>query len=495
MEIFAKSSNYIIKLITEFQNNNIDKNNFNKNILVNTIFTHFYFKNENKKYQKLKELQKSTYQSFFILESMQEEKEKKLISKIKDRKSKKIVEDSIKTQRQSLLNDLASKKNVKLFPEQTYNTYVPPKNISLSLKFQIGKHNNYNKKYIPKSNIKIQYLNQNLNDRENTYITNNFVECPLFQDFEFAQFDKNDQNNEQQEKKLENKELNESDDFFNLIEKEDDEILFYNEKREKGEKTKEFEGWIKKFNQNDIINDFQELKQRKKNIVGKVNDLYISFKKDETIQKEIKQYLKNSEKLYKEISNQEHFHEFTGYLSEKIYKLYIKKMNYSYLIIMLLSFFDYERFANNYYEILDEANILAIFLKKMILNAGVSGSKIYDSVVHTALNKKGHINFEDYLSCFSPILDLPEKYQFYKYVFLLHLVKNNEKNIINLNNFSIFHNLIRGKSIYDSTTCNDIIGKLLPIFKAKYPKDDTENLNYQHVNIILEFLVNYEYGE
>ena len=42
--------------------------------------------------------------------------------------------------------------------------------------------------------------------------------------------------------------------------------------------------------------------------------------------------------------------------------------------------------------------------------------------------------------------------------------------------------------------CADIIGKLIPIIKTKYPKDDPENLNYKHVTIILEFLVNYMYG-
>ena len=66
----------------------------------------------------------------------------------------------------------------------------------------------------------------------------------------------------------------------------------------------------------------------------------------------------------------------------------------------------------------------------MILNAGISFNKIYDSVAHTALNKDDHINFEDYLTCFSPILDLPEKYQLYKYRFLLYLVLKGLKNYI-----------------------------------------------------------------
>ena len=89
MKIFSQSSIYITNLIAKFQNNGIDKSDFNKKILVNTIFSHFYFKKENQKYIKVKENQKSAFQSFFKLEYMQEQSEKQLISKIRDRKSKK----------------------------------------------------------------------------------------------------------------------------------------------------------------------------------------------------------------------------------------------------------------------------------------------------------------------------------------------------------------------------------------------------------------------
>ena len=94
-----------------------------------------------------------------------------------------------------------------------------------------------------------------------------------------------------------------------------------------------------------------------------------------------------------------------------------------------------------------------------------------------------------------PVFELSEKFQFYKYGLLLFLVKKNDVNVISLNNYRIFCNLIRGKLIFQSETCDDIIGKLIPMLKAKYPKDDTENLNFQHVSIILEFLVSYEYWE
>ena len=492
MEIFSQSSNYITKLINKFQNNDIDKNTFKKNILITTLFNHFYFKKQNKKYKKIKKLQNSTFQSFYILESMQEQSEKQLISKIRDRKSKKIVEESIKAQRQNLLNDLSSKKDIKIFAEQTFNTYIPPKNISLSLNLDINKNNNYNKKYIPNSNIKIEYMNPNLNEKENRIVTYNFIESPFSQDFDFDKYynesiSEETSNNNDNNKKSENE--NENDEFLDIIEK-DDEILFYDEKIEKTEKKSGFEGWIKKYKQDDMINDFQEYKQREQNIMGEVNDLYYTLDQDEIIKKEMDLYLENSKTIYEELSKQEHFHEFTGYLSEKSYKTYMKKMNYNYLILMLLSFFDFEKESNNYYEILDETHVLIIFLKKMLLNAGLSTSKIYDSVIHVASSKKGHITFEDYLSCFLPIFDLSVKFQCFKYKFLLFLVKKNDKDVITLNNYRLFCNLIRGKLIYDSATCNNVISKLLPILKAKYPKDDPENLNFQHVNIILEFIVN-----
>jgi hypothetical protein len=491
MEIFVNSSNYITKLATQFQNNSINKENFNKNLIVTTLFTHFNLKKENKKYKKIKELQISTFQSFYKLEAKQEESEKKLISKIKDRISKKIVEESIKNDRQNLLNQLAAEKDIKVFAEQTYNSYISPNRISLSLNFQINKRQNYNKKYIPKSNLEIKYLNANLNERENRIITDNFIESPLYDDFNYADNNFNDSESESDNNKINEKK--EIDEFTEMLD-EKDEILFYDEKLCKNEKKPKMEEWIERYNRDDIVYDFQELKQRKN--IGHGNSLYNTLHQSDLIKKELELYLKNSANQYEQISKQEHYHEFVGYLSEKSYKAYIKKMNYSYLILMLLSYFDFEKFSNKFYEVMEEKKILSIFLKTMILDAGLSCTKIFDAIVHTALTlKEEELSFEDYLNCFTPIFNLSEKFQFYKYIFLLFLVKKSEKNIISLNNYRIFCNLIRGKIIYEADTCDDIISKLLPLIKSFYPKDDTEELNYQHVSIILEFLVNYEYGD
>ena len=161
---------------------------------------------------------------------------------------------------------------------------------------------------------------------------------------------------------------------------------------------------------------------------------------------------------------------------------------------MLLLYFDFEKMVNSYSEIIDASQTMVIFVKKIILFVGISNSKVYEPIIHSISNKKGKFSFEDFLNCFMPIFELPEKFQYYKYGFLLFLVKKNGEDAITLSNYRIFCNMIRGKLIYEEDICEDIIGKLIPIIKTKYPKDDPENMNYKHVTIILEFLVNYMYG-
>ena len=536
MELFSNTSKNIIRLITDFQNNKINNNDFNKEILVNTIFTNFYFSKRAKKEAKIKENQNKTYQSFFKLEYKTEQKEKQLFANIRDRKAKKMVEESIKASRDNLIKELSAKKDMMLFVEQTYNTYLPPKNTSLSMNFQSNTNNNYNKKYIPDSSVQIKYLNTKQRIKENNLITLDFIEPPFFSDYSFNNSEENEtpgeapkepdnnninNNNENKEEKNndedgniieeepENKDdvpmkeldiedefnsmKNENEQLIDLI-TEDDEILFYEEKLKPDENPKKLNEWDTKISNNDMISDFQYLKQRNKVINEQVNELYYTLQQDKIIKNEMAYYLKNSEIMYEKISQQDHYHEFKEFLTEKIYRTYIKKMNYNYVVLMLLLFFDFEGLATSYYDIVDSNKTMLLFVKKIILFVGISNSKVYEPIIHAIENKKGNFNFEEFLSCFMPIFDLSEKYQFYKYGFLLFLVKKKNENVITLSNFRIFCNLIRGKLIYEDDICEDIIGKLLPIIKTKYPKDDPDNLNYNHVTIILEFLVNYMYG-
>ena len=531
MEIFSKTSKNIIRLIKDFQNSKINKNDFNKEIFVNTIFNNFYFSKRGKKDIKIKENQNKAYQSFFKLEYKTEQKEKQLFANIRDRKAKKMVEESIKASRDHLIKELSAKEDMLLFVEQSYNTYIPPKNTSLSMHFQYNTNHNYNKKLIPDSSLQIKYLNTKQRIKEDNLITLEFIEPPFFPDFNFdseenensnqKEIDNNDNNNENKEKnnieennkvneeENENKDdipmnkieledeinslKNDNEELIDLI-GEDDEILFYEEKLKPDENPKKVNEWNDKISGNDMISDFQYLKQRKKIVNEQVNELYYNLQQDKIISKEITNYLKTSQKNYEEISQKDHYHEFKKFLNEKIYRTYIKKMNYNYVVLMLLLFFDFEGLVTSYYDIVDPNQTMLIFVKRIILFVGISNSKVYDPIIHAIENKKGQYSFEEFLNCFMPIFDLPEKYQYYKYGFLLFLVKKKDENIITLSNFNIFCNLIRGKLIYEEDICEDIIGKLIPIIKTKYPKDDSDNLNYNHVTIILEFLVNYMYG-
>ena len=472
MEIFSNNSKNIINLITQFQNNKIDSKEFNKKVFINTIITYNNLKKKNKIYNKLKKEQNEIFQSYFIQEQKQEENEKELLSKIRDRKSKKIVIEAIKEQREALLKELSSKKNIKTISEHTFNSYIPPKNISLSLNYELEEKakKEKDKKYMSESNIEINYINPNYNDK-NKIISNDFIEPPYINDG-----------------------FPDNDNFLKII-NEEDEFLFYDEKLAKNEKPSLINCWDTKLKEQEILDDFEELTQkRERSQITKVNNMFLVIKQENIIKKEMNTYLKSENTiLYDEISLKDHFHEFAIYLSEKCYKTYMKKMNYSYLILMLLCYFDFEQFSNNY-EYLEDSQAIVIFIKKILLFCGISAGKVYDHLIHIVINNKGNITFEHFLNFFLPIFDLSETYQYYKYSFLLFLVKKSGFNTISMSNDRLFCNLIKGKLIYEQDTCNDIIGKMLPIIKVKYPKDDLDNLDYQHVSIILEFLVNYEYG-
>ena len=514
MELFTNNSKNIIKLISDYQNQKIDKNNFNKKILVNTIFNHFYFTKKAKKDNKIKEIQNKTYQSFFKCEYKTEQQEKQLFANIRDRKGKKMVEESIRANRENLIKDLSSKKDMNIFLEQTYNTYIPPKNTSLSMNFQSNTNKNFNKKYIPDTNLQIQYINPKQNKKDNKIINIDYIEPPFFPDFNFklnlddnsSKDDEDENKDDEPEQKMENyindinenkneeNKNNENDDFVNLI-GEEDELLFYDEKLKPGEDPKKLNEWNSLIKNNDVVSDFQYLKQKNKIINEQVNELYYTLQQDKIIKKEMTDYLKISEKTYEKISQQDHFHEFSQYLSENKYKSFLKKMNYNYMLLMLLLYFDFQALLCNYNDIIDTTQTMILFVKKIILFVGISNSKVYDPIIHSIETKKGNcFTFEEFLNCFMPIFDLAEKFQFYKYGFLLFLVKKKNQEVITLSNYRIFCNMIRGKLIYEEDICEDIIGKLIPIIKTKYPKDDPENLNYKHVTIILEFLVNYMYG-
>ena len=413
------------------------------------------------------------------MEWLQDKRERDLISTIRDRKSRVIVENSIKSYRENMLTNLSQKKNVKLFPDLTFNSFIPLKTISLSLTLNLKNNKKNCRKYISETNIRLTHLNPNLKDKDKIKEYNLYEE-PYINDDNYDKIKISDDEEE---------ENNEYDDLEKMVSDVNDEILFYDEKLQKRESINTINNWNEQLNRNDILTDFIELKQKvKKSTIKTSNDLLYILQQENVFKQEIS---RNSV-LYEEISKIDHFQEFMGYLSEKTYKFYMKKMNYSYLVLMLLSYFNMEKFINSH-KCLTEDELIILFIKKVLLFTGIVTNKIYDSIMSIVKSLKGQKSFENYLNIFWPIIDLSDKYQCYKYKFLLFLVKKYNENIITLNDYKLFCDSIKGKSIYDPNICDDIIGKVIPIIKAKYPLDALDQLNYTHVSITLEFLLHYKY--
>ena len=64
-------------------------------------------------------------------------------------------------QRKELMDNLLNHKDISVYAEHTYNSYIPPKNYSLSLNFHLSGFKEY-KKYLSASGAEITYKNPNL---------------------------------------------------------------------------------------------------------------------------------------------------------------------------------------------------------------------------------------------------------------------------------------------------------------------------------------------
>ena len=95
---------------------------------------------------------------------------------MKDKTNKKLetsenAQAIIKEKRKELLNELHQHKGISIYAEQSFNSYIPPKNLSLSLNFHIKDLKEY-KKYISESDAKINYHNPVPNpNRKDIYIS------------------------------------------------------------------------------------------------------------------------------------------------------------------------------------------------------------------------------------------------------------------------------------------------------------------------------------
>ena len=489
MEIFSMNSRHISDLLIKFQNKEINKQEFDSNILLDVTFNYFYFKKEMKKTAKLKEAQNKIFQTFFKKETAQETSEKLL--KLQVRQKKETPENAhaiIAKQRKELMDNLLKQKDISVYAEHTYNSFIPPKNISLSLNFHISEFKYY-KKYMSESGANISYLNPCLSDKDKNKIVNSYCEPAFILDenndiFYVNKIMKECSNIDIIDKvKTENK-----NDLKKIINDEEDDLLFYSEVIGEEELKRESK-WLKDENDNDINNNFSNLSEVRKNNKTLNNNNYFEFDSNYSISEF------NPNSIYDDIPvGGDRYQKFSKILSDKCYKKYIAKMNYNYLDLLFLKFKDLG-FEFDKYNCLDKEKIALNFIKKLVLSSGIAVTKIYEHIVKAISNQKGNFDFENFLECFLPIFDASQKYQALKYRFLLFLAKDKTRQTFSMDNYKSFCNLTKGKLIFEDDTYNKLSNNMLENFKQKYPKEYTENFKYFQISTIVEFLVDKECSE
>ena len=482
MEIFSLSSRYISNLVIKYQNKEVDKTILNNNIFADLAFNYFFFKKKNKEAKKIKEKQSEIFSDFITKEAEQEAENNKLKDKVKKRlETSENAQAIIKEKRKELLNELFQHKGITIYAEHSYNSYIPPKNLSVSLDFHLSNYKEY-KKYVSESDTKINYQNPEMNPKKEK-VNINYDEPPFVVDENTDLFIINESKNQGKDisQNIKNEDIKS---LKNIMNEEEEDTLFYSEKLENPDDIKNYSKWLKDIQNEEITSNFNSLCEERNN---NKNFDFSNFFYFETTNN-----LSDSDpsSIFDEIPEYgDRYKKFSQYLSDKSYKNFMKKMNYNYLDLMLLNYFDlHSEFQK--YNFLQKELVAMSFVKKFILNCGICNSKIYDNVIKLIATKKGNFNFENFLDCFVPILENKlDKCQTFKYKFLMNLVKNQHTQIISMENYKIFCNLIKGKSVYEEESCKKLSKNMIENFKNKYPRENADDFKYFQILAIIEYLI------
>jgi hypothetical protein len=468
MKIFASGANNIINIISKFKNNTIDKKELNRNILSSIIYNYCYFKKNSKKLENEKNLQNQLFQNFLSQEEKQIKNEKIYLAKERNKIRREELFQKFNNERKLMLDSYKEKKPFTKIIEPTFDCYIPTKQLCIPLEFYENKIvSNIFDQEENETNEKendINKINEEENKKDVLKGNNNYdINFPIHLCEDNEQFfDDNffDDNNEENNK--EKKEEDNNKDFLDIL-NTDDNLLFYEDekldmKRQKSSKIKTSNKKLLKANTLITTNEEFELDK--------------NLSKNEIVEN--------------------HYKEFSYYLPLSIYTKYIKKMNYVYLHLMLMNYFDLEYKINNGLDLYKET-IIVNYVKKIILESGICSNQIYEKIIKNVLIQKDNYSFETYLTYFSPVFKASEEYQSFKYKYLLYLSKNKYSEIMTQLEFDMFLNLVKGKIIYDKETYSDLIKRFKVIYKKQYPSENQKYYYYSHVNAIIEFIIDLNY--
>ena len=485
MEIFQLNTRYITNTLIKFQNKEIDEKLLNNNIFADLSFGYFYFQKKIKKSKEKLNKQNAILQDFMKREAAQELYYNNLKNKEgKDTEKREEIKAEQVRKRKELVNSLIQENGevITKFVENSYNSYIPPKNYSVSLNNHINKDKGY-KKYLSESDNKINYQNPVLNSKDDKiYIP--YVEPPYIEDENTDVYILHHEINNNDNNIIENIKKEKIDKLKSIMNDIEDDTLFYSEKLDREEDIKNASKWLSDLNDGGIKSDFNSLSEERKNNKN--------FNLSNLFCYETKYSFDSSDpsRIFDEIPYYgDRYKKFSEYLSDKSYKIHMKKMNYDYLDLMLLLYFDLNADFQKY-NFLPKETVTLSFMKKFLLNSGICHSKMYESVMKIISSKKESFNFENFLDCLVPVLENKyDKCQTLKYRFLLNLVKNHKKQIVTMENYKEFLNLIKGKSIYDEEQHKKLSKNLVESFKSKFPNENLDNFTCFQIMIIVEYII------
>jgi len=485
MEIFQLNTRYITNTLIKFQNKEIDEKLLNNNIFADLSFGYFYFQKKIKKSKEKLNKQNAILQDFMKREADQELYYNNLKNKEgKDTEKREEIKAEQVRKRKELVNSLIQENGevITKFVENSYNSYIPPKNYSVSLNNHINKDKGY-KKYLSESDNKINYQNPVLNSKDDKiYIP--YVEPPYIEDENTDVYILHHEINNNDNNIIENIKKEKIDKLKSIMNDIEDDTLFYSEKLDREEDIKNASKWLSDLNDGGIESDFNSLSEERKNNKN--------FNLSNLFCYETKYSFDSSDpsRIFDEIPYYgDRYKKFSEYLSDKSYKIHMKKMNYDYLDLMLLLYFDLNADFQKY-NFLPKETVTLSFMKKFLLNSGICHSKMYESVMKIISSKKESFNFENFLDCLVPVLENKyDKCQTLKYRFLLNLVKNHKKQIVTMENYKEFLNLIKGKSIYDEEQHKKLSKNLVESFKSKFPNENLDNFTCFQIMIIVEYII------
>ena len=485
MEIFQLNTRFITNTLIKFQNKEIDEKLLNNNIFADLSFGYFYFQKKIKKSKEKLNKQNAILQDFMKREADQELYYNNLKNKEgKDTEKREEIKAEQVRKRKELVNSLIQENGevITKFVENSYNSYIPPKNYSVSLNNHINKDKGY-KKYLSESDNKINYQNPVLNSKDDKiYIP--YVEPPYIEDENTDVYILHHEINNNDNNIIENIKKEKIDKLKSIMNDIEDDTLFYSEKLDREEDIKNASKWLSDLNDGGIESDFNSLSEERKNNKN--------FNLSNLFCYETKYSFDSSDpsRIFDEIPYYgDRYKKFSEYLSDKSYKIHMKKMNYDYLDLMLLLYFDLNADFQKY-NFLPKETVTLCFMKKFLLNSGICHSKMYESVMKIISSKKESFNFENFLDCLVPVLENKyDKCQTLKYRFLLNLVKNHKKQIVTMENYKEFLNLIKGKSIYDEEQHKKLSKNLVESFKSKFPNENLDNFTCFQIMIIVEYII------